>query len=275
MWRFFRALGYLFTGRFVTAYHTLMSNRYVMEATYDKSIQKGQDRFVTVKDAVAGLMQIKIQKTATVKEVTEEVTKLSNIKLGASNKAKQRAQAVVNAAKAEGLTDPAAIKARVEADAEYIKHTAAFNDASSTLTEKSKRLAELEADIAGRDKQIATYKAELQQMQRSNEKLKEEKHEAIADVAIAQQMDAVNSVLAGLAEDSTDKDLQAAREARQKAQAKAQISSELVGNDARLAESEYLDFANTVQANTELAGILDLDNMIGTPETTAPAKLPE
>jgi phage shock protein A len=159
-------------------------------------------------------------------------------------------------------------------DAEFVKHSAAFKDASSTLAQLEARIEEKEADLANRQKQIATFKAELQQMQRSQQRLKEEKSEALADVAVAQQMESINNVLAGISEDSTDKDLEAARKARERAKASAEIASELTGNDARAAESEYLTMAAGSQADAELDGLLNW----GDEESDAKianAKLPE
>jgi len=248
MGRYFKALWYMLTGRFSAAADALQSNKYVMAATYDKSIEKGADRFNTVKDAVAKLMSIEQDRVATIKTLSGDVESLTKKMNGAQVAMQKR----INALKAEGKT-----KEQIEADAEFIKHRGAFMDMKSTIAEKDARIGELEEDLKNRRQQIATYKAELQQMQRQQASLKEEKHEALADVAIAEQAEAINSVLAGISEDTTDKDLQAAREARKAAKAKAAITSELAGNDARLAENEYLQYAAESEADSELDDLLD------------------
>ena len=156
-----------------------------------------------------------------------------------------------------------------------MRHQSAYKDASSSVAEVTARCDEKEADLEERRGQIATYKAELQNMQRAQQSLKEEKSEAVADVAVAQQMESINSVLAGISEDSTDKDLQSAREARKKAKAKAAITTELAGNDARLAENEYLELAAGSEVDAELDGLLDWGNPTQEDSKLDDAKLPE
>lgn len=248
MRRYFRALWYCVTGRFAAAAEALQSNKYVMSATYDRALEQGADRFNTVKDAVASLMGIVQDRMQEIKELTERCVKKEKIKNGAQ----VAMQRTINKLKDEGKT-----KEEIQMDADFIKHSSAFKDASSTHAEIEERIAEKEADLQEREGQIAKYKAELQSMQRNQQELKDEKHEAVADVAVAQQMESINNVLNGMSEDTTDKDLQAARDARKKAKANASISSELAGNDAKHAENEYLDMAAGSEADAELDSLLD------------------
>ena len=67
MFRYIKALWYMVTGRFSAAAEALQSNKFVMSATYDASIQKGADRFNTVKNAVAELMAIEQTRIAEIK----------------------------------------------------------------------------------------------------------------------------------------------------------------------------------------------------------------
>lgn len=267
MFRYLRALWYFVTGRFAAAAEVLQSNKFVMSATYDRALGKSEDRFNTVKNAVAELMSIEQTRLIEIKELGDKVDKLNKVKTGAQMAMQRRI---------DTLRGQSKNKDEILVDAEYIKHQAAYNDASSTLEEVKHRFDEKDADLKVRRQQIATYKAELQQMQRSTQALREEKNEAIADVAIAQQQEAINSTLAGITQDTTDKDLALAREARKKAQAKAQITSELAGNDARHAENEYLDYAKQSQANSELDKLLNWgDESSIKKEDLTPAKLPE
>jgi phage shock protein A len=113
-------------------------------------------------------------------------------------------------------------------------------------------------------------------MQRAVQKLREEKQETIADVEAAKQSDQINSVLAGIAHDTTDQDLIAVRQARQRAKARATISAELVGNDAKMAEDEYIQYAANTENADAFAKLVGLDEDKPTEEPTLnPAKLPE
>jgi len=248
MFRYFKALWYMVTGRFAAAGEALQANKHVMSATYDASIKKGADRFNTVKNAVAELMAIEQTRLQEIKDLTAKAEKKQKVQAGAKVAMQRR----INQLRKEGKS-----KEECQMDAEFIKHSGAFKDASSTLEEVETRIDEKEADLKERQAQVSKFKGELQGMQRAQQELREEKSEAVADVAVAQQMEAVNSVLAGISEDSTDKDLQAAREARKKAKAKASITAELTGNDAAIAENEYLADAAGSEADAELDGLLD------------------
>ncbi|MGD9714854.1 MAG: hypothetical protein AB7V46_22755 [Thermomicrobiales bacterium] len=266
MWKYFKALWYCVTGRFKAAAEALNENKYVMSATYDNAIDKNQQRFETVKGAVAELIRIESDRTTEIKQLGEQVDRLTKVKQGAQAAMQKR----IDALKGEGKS-----KEQILADGEFIRHKGAFDDASSTLQEKLDRMAEKEADLKERQKQIAQFKSELQRMQRANQALKEEKHEALADVAIAQQAEAIDGVLAGISSDSSDKDLQAAREARKRAQARAKVTSELAGNDAKLAENEYLSYATQTASTKELDGLLDWGEDTSDKKELDPAKLPE
>jgi len=264
MIRYLRALWYFCTGRFSAAAEALASNEYVMAATYDAAIEKSGNRYQTVRNAVAKLVGIEQERVAKIKLLTEKFEKLEKVKQGAAGKAKILAQQL----QAQGQTIE-----QIKSNPEYLKHMAAFQNAATSAKDAETEIQQIEAELDNQRKQIAQYKIQLQNMQRSQKDLQEEKNAAIADVAVAKEMQAVNDVLNGVATDTTDKDLDAARKARQHAKASAQITAELAGNDAQLAEDEYLHFAADNDASSEF------DALIGLTEEPSgnfdPAKLPE
>lgn len=248
MFRYLKALWYMITGRFTAAAEALQTNRHVMAATYDKAIANKRDRFNTVKNAVADLIRLEEIAKSKLKELHHRAEKLEKVKTGAL----VAMQRTVDELRQSGLN-----KEQIQAHTDFLRHNAAYNDATSTLAEIEAQISEKEADIESKSKAMATYKAELQQMQKDQEKLVTEKAEALADVAIAQETEAINAVLAGIESDTTDKDLASARTARERAKAKAKIVGELAGNDARAAESEYVNLATTTQVDSELDRLLN------------------
>lgn len=268
MFRLLRAWIYKFTGFFGDAADNMQTDRHVMSATYERSISASKQRVETVKNAVAQLMGIEEEKTTKINELNKRTEHLDNVKAGAQGMLQQ----LINRLRSEnsGVT-PDEIKRHPE----YIEHSTAYNDAESTSKEIEERVQELEGDLQSRRDQIAQYTAELQQMQRGFTKLKEEKHEAIADVQIAQQAEAVNSVLSGISQDTTDKDLEAAREARRRAKNKAKISSKMAGTDAKSQESQYLQFASSTKSNSKLDSLLDFGAADSKPSDKDAALLPE
>lgn len=250
MFRWIRAWIYKLTGFFGDKADEMQADRHVMAATYDNSIESKIKRFDTVKSAVAELMGIEEQKITTLNELNKRVAKYEQVKAGARN----MLQKLINRLRQE---NPSITEAEIKRHPEYLKHSSAFADADRSQKEVEERIAEVESDLEARRGQIATYKTELQGMQRSIKKLKEEKHEAIADVQIAKHAEAVDNVLNGLSRDTTDQDLEAARAARARAKNRAKISASLAGNDAEAQESEYLQYAADTEATSKLDGLLD------------------
>lgn len=264
MFRYLKALWYMVTGRVEKARRAMLENEHVMSMTYDKSIDKINERIATTRDSITELVRIEQTLISQVKSLGERMTRLSNVKDGAQVAMQRRIDELKN----KGMT-----KEQIIVDAEFIKHQAAYNDASSTLAEVTSQYDEKNADVMNRTKQIAVYKTELQKMQRSRESLGIEKEEARADVAIAKSSEAIDAQLAGLSTDAVDTDLREAREARQRAKARATVTADLIGSDAKVIEDEYLKFASQTQASSELDNILNWGEE--SKEELSPAKLPE
>lgn len=267
MFRFFRAIWYKIAGWFGMKTEGLYEDSAVQAATYDKAIDTSRERFNTVRNAVAELMRLEQTRINEIKELQAREDKLSKVKTGAQAAMQRR----IDQLRAEGKS-----KEEITSDPEFIKHQGAYKDATSTLTEVESRIAEKEADLKERRTQVGIYETELQQMQRAVKKLQEEKQETLADTAIAKQSEAISSVLAGIAHDTSDQDLQSVRAARDRAKARSTLTGRLVGADANVAEAQYLDLAGKSEADKELDSLLDWgEEEKAAPEPMADAKLPE
>ncbi len=267
MLRYLKALFYMCTGRLEKARKALMENEHVMAATYDAAIAKTQNSFQTTRAAVAEMVSIEQAKMVQLKGLGEKTERLMLVKNGAQIAMQKR----IDVLRSQGKSKDDIVK-----DAEFIKHQAAYNDASSTLAEVESSYTSVEKEVNERRAMLATYKAQLQKMQRADETLKTEKEEALADVAIARQSEAVDAQLAGLSLASIDKDLKDAREARNRAKARASVTSELAGNDAKIAEDEYVKFSSQTATANQLDGLLNWgDEKTEAKEDLQPAKLPE
>ena len=270
MRKLFRTFYYFFTGKFSSIADVWRSNKHVMSATYDKSIEKSNERLATVKDAVAKLIVIETTRTEEIKNLKATVANCEKIKNGAKIAMQKR----LDALKAEGISGEE-LKSKTQSDPEFIRHSKIYKDSEASFKDLNDKITEKEDDLAARKKQIAEYKAELLLMQKSQERLKEEKVEAIADVAIAQQAQQIADVLSGIAEDETDQDLLAVREATKVARAKAKIASELSGSTVRNSDNEYLELANSNAVDKELDSLLDWGESPETESKMENAKLPE
>jgi ribosomal protein L9 len=176
--RWFKAIGYLFTGQIDSARRVLDTNPHVVRAKYDTIIRDKVGRIHTYKQAVAGLIAQQENKMAAVKRLTGEVQNLERLKAGALAKAKQTVERLQAAGKPE---------AEVKSDEEYKRCLAAFNDFSTTLAEKQDHIAENEKDIGTYRKTIGDHKVQLQQLLREVDKLRAEAHDSVADIITAKQ----------------------------------------------------------------------------------------
>jgi chromosome segregation ATPase len=272
--RYVRAFGYLITGRIDSARKELSRNPYVIQATYDRIVSEKTTSIQQYKDAVASMIAQQEKKLATLKKLTEETNRLEQLKEGAAAKAKL----TVDKLKATGA-DMEAIKHNED----YMKCLAAFNDFTSTLAEKNARIAELEADIRQLSDNIGGHKIQMTQLLRDLDKLKEEAAATVADMLTAKEEESIANMVAGISEDRYSKELQDMRDLRQQSKAKARISREMAGTDARRQESEFLEYARTGVATDEfdrligLAGAADkqAESPAAQPEVQEKSRLPE
>jgi chromosome segregation ATPase len=270
MFRWVKAVGYLMTGQIDSARRTLDMNPHVVRAKFDEISREKIDRIQQYKQAVAGLIsqqEIKVQK---VKTLTDDVQRLGNLKAGALAKAKRRVEEL----QAQGLEKDA-----IHADEEYMKCLGAYNDFSSTLSEKQARIDELEGDVGNYGKRIGEHKVQLQSLLREVEELKAEAADTVADVITAKQEKEIADTLSGIAQDGTAEELQRMRQLRQEVKAEARISKELAGTDTRSQEAEFLEYARESQHANDFDALIGLageaDSPLANAEPESSSELPE
>jgi len=263
--RFFRALGYLFTGRIDKFTSTLRSNPAVMAATFDGIISDKKNRINAYKDAIATMMSQQENRKNKLEQLTSEVQKLERLKAGAIAAAKK-------------IVAQHGDTAAAQSDPSYAKHQSAYKDFSSTLSEKEQRVIELENQINQSNDLVNNHKRQIEGLLRDLETVKNEKSETIADVISSKEQQKINDMLTGISEDRTGEELGRMREMRNKAKANAQISSEISGLDAKKQESDYLDTLEGEAANDEFAaalGISDTPARVKATANVAETQLPE
>ncbi|HBE71935.1 MAG TPA: hypothetical protein DDW52_27650 [Planctomycetaceae bacterium] len=244
--KYFRAVWYLMTFRVNKASETLRMNPGVVSANYDRVIEEKRSRLNQYKDAVSAMIAQEESKKERLRGLTEEIEKLEKLKGGAAAKAKKLVD------KYNG--DVTAVKS----DPDYIKCQAAFKDFSSTLSEKQQRASEIDDDLKQLVANVSGHKTQIQSLMRDLEKLKEEKHDAVADILSASEEKQIADMMTGLSNDRTSEELRELRELRQKASANARISRELAGMDTQRAEAEFLEYAQTSEADDEFDALIGL-----------------
>ena len=244
--RYLRAIGYLLTGRVDRARQTLMTNPDVMRATYDQVIQDKTSRIHQYKDAVASMIGQEEKKSSLVKQLTQELEQLERMRAGAAAMARK----VV----ARNNGDIEAVKQ----DPEYARCQTAFKDFSTTVEEKEQRIAGLEADLEVLAKNVGNHKIQIQGLLRDLGKIKEEKHDAVADVISSREEQQIADMVAGISDDRTAQELTELRDLRVKVKAKARMSREMSGLDAKRDEKEFLAYAAEGAASDEFDALIGL-----------------
>ena len=244
--RYFRALGYLLTGRVDEASKSLKTNPSVVKATFDNIIEEKKKRIAQYKDAVGAMIAQQEKKKSSLQRITGEIERLTKLRDGAAVMARKLVE------KHNGDTEA------VRADPDYLKCQAAFKDFSSSLQEKQSHAEELEEDVQEFEKNIAGHKTQLQGLLREVEKLKAEKHETVADIITSKEEREIADMLAGISQDRTSEELQELRDVRDQAKGSARISREIAGVDARRTEEEFLAYATESTADSEFDALIGL-----------------
>lgn len=261
--KYFRAIWYLMTFQIDKASETLRLNPGVISANYDRIIDEKRKRLNQYKDAISAMIAQEETKKEKLRAVTDEIGKLEKLRSGAAAKAKRLVEQFAGDAEA------------VKRDPEYLKCQAAFKDFSSTLAEKQKRATEIDEDLKQLVANVNGHKSQIQSLMRDLDKLKEEKHDAVADVLSSSEERQIADMMTGLSNDRTSEELRELRDLRQKASANARVSRELAGMDTQRAETEFMEYAQADQADDEFDALIGLSKK----EAAAPAqhemKIPE
>lgn len=258
--RYFRALGYLMTGRVDQARRAVSQDPAVVQATFDNIIQEKKKRISQYKDAVGAMIAQEEKKKAALKRVTNEVQRHRKLRDGAAAMARK----LVEKHNGDGEA--------VRNDPDYIKCQAAFKDFSTTLKEKESHADELEADIQEFEKNISGHKTQLQGLLREIEKLKTEKHETVAEILTAKEEREISDMLSGISQDKTNEELQELRDIRDNAKATARISREIAGVDAERSEQEFLEYASETVADSEFDALIGLTKESDSSSEEAPSE---
>jgi len=270
--KWFKALGYLLTGKLDSAREVLDTNPAAIKARFDQVIRDKVGSIQEYKKAVATLIAQQEKKKQKVGQLTKEVEGLENLKTGAAAKAKQ----VVERFKAAGKT-----MEEIHADEDYRKCLSAFNDFTGSLAEKQAFIVDLEESLGEYQKSIGNHKVQLQQLLREVDGLRSEAAETVADIITAKEEKEISDMLTGISDDGTAEELSEMRDLRHRVKAEGRISKELAGTDTKAQEAEFLDYARKSEASSDFDALIGLgaqtDAAASAPEA-APAedtKLPE
>lgn len=245
--RFFKAVWYTLTGRAHESADRMMENPEAVRGAYEDIIRDKQGNIQRYKAAIGQLIALVEQKKSSVKNLTDDINRLEELKAGAIAKAKSTAAELQNSGMAPD---------EVKQHSEYVRCVTAYNDFHSTLEEKNARVTELEADIERAQQDIEAHKLQITTLHRDLAKIKTESSEAVADLITAREQEDIADMLSGISMDGTSAELARMREVREKAKGRSKVAQELAGTDSRTEEEEFLTAARTTATSDEFDSLI-------------------
>ena len=167
----------------------LIDNIDAVRQTYEDIINDKKDNIQRYKHAMGQFIAIVEQKKNSLKDVTEKLDKLEQMKKAVTAKA----ESISLELKLSGLSDR-----EIEQHPDYTRCIDSYNDFNSTVMEKKSRITELEDDIKRAQADIERHKPNITQLHRDVEKIKTEQSEAIADLITAREKEEINAILSDI-----------------------------------------------------------------------------
>ena len=261
--RFFKAIWYTLTGRAHESADRMMENPEAVRGAYEDIINDKKGNIQSYKQAIGQLIALVEQKKTAVKNLTDEVDRLEELKAGAIAKAQQTAAQL----QGDGLSQE-----EIKVHAEYTRCVTAYQDFNSNLVEKSGRITELENEIEGAQADIESHKLQITNLHRDLDKIKSEQSEAVADLITAREQEEISDMLSGISMDGTSAELTRMREIREKAKARSKVAQELAGTDSKSEEEEFLTAARSSATSDEFDALIFGAQQTDTQTKTEPEK---
>ncbi len=245
--RFFKAIWYTLTGRAHESADRMMENPEAVRGAYEDIIKDKKGNIQRYKQAIGQLIALVEQKRTAVKNLTDEVERLEELKSGAIAKAQQTAADL----QGQGLAQE-----EIKVHAEYTRCVTAYQDFNSNLQEKTGRITELEGEIEGAQADIESHKLQITNLHRDLDKIKSEQSEAVADLITAREQEEIADMLSGISMDGTSAELTRMREIREKAKGRSKVAQELAGTDSKNEEQEFLAAARSSSTSDEFDALI-------------------
>ncbi|KAB8040009.1 hypothetical protein GCL60_07020 [Silvanigrella paludirubra] len=207
---FFNSLGRFFSSVFGLAEgktqrmtdKMVTSNADAIRSQFRKTKEDWSKDYQEMREAVAELIRIREMKSDEVKKISKESEELQQKMAGAIELYKKNPDE---------------------------RYKSAYAQLADKSEKNEQRVKELEAEIDEQQQAIERYKVRLLELQTQIDSLNKEEAETVADIISSQKIKELNDRLSGLSVDSSSKNLEAIRNARQKSKAVAKLSTELTG----------------------------------------------
>lgn len=257
--RLFRNILSVITFGLVKVSEPIESHPQIVGIRYDEVIQEKADAAKRIKNAIGGLMARQAEAEEKLKQVTAEIEELEDVKAGAQALAREQVEKMQGAGKSSD---------EILRDAEVVQLQAAYSDAGSTIEEKKARAKDLEDQIHSLQESVDRYVLDAQDLMREVEKLQAEKHETVASMEAARQIEQMNEAMAGISSGGADETLAELRKRRAEAEGRAKAAQAISSTDVTRQRQKLRDAARQHVHNKEFISALGLG------ESAAPSEEP-
>lgn len=209
---FFNSLGRFFSSVFGLAEgktqrmtdKIVTSNADTIRSQFRKTKEDWSKDYHEMREAVAELVQIREMKSEEIKKIIKENEELKQKMSGAIELYKKTPDE---------------------------RYKSAYAQLADKFEKNENRIKDLEVEIDEQHQAIERFKARLLELQSQIDSLNKEESETVADIISAQKIKELNDRLSGVSIDSSSKNLEAIRNARQKSKTVAKLSTELSGTE--------------------------------------------
>lgn len=247
--RFFRAVATVLTFGLVKFSERVEQDPRAIKLDYEDVIKQKATAAEQLKNALGGLIGQQEMIIGQHKEVLSTIAGLERERDGFYALMEERRDAL----RGKGTADE-----QITQDAEMARYIAAYNDASSTLEAKKQHAEDLKSQIDGLQTSIDNTVIQGQQLAREVQRLQAEKHEAVASMVVNQNLDRINSALAGIATNGADDRLAGLRQRVAEMRGRAAAAERIAGTDVTVDREKARQAAMRHATNAELLGKLGL-----------------
>lgn len=269
--RFFRAVVRVLSFGLIKMAEPIERNPEMVGLEFDEVITQKAAAARRVSDAIGRLMAQQEMVSDRVKAAEKDLAGLEQERDGALALVRERGDELRRAGKAETdlLRDP-----------EVLQLQAAHADACSTIEAKRAHIGDLRQQFTEMDKTINEYIIQGQDLAREVERLRAERHEAVASMTVAQHLRQINQDLAGITAGDAGNRLAELRRRVAEAKGEAKAAARIAQTDVASQRQKLREAARAHVARKEVLEALGIRQeekpLPAQPETPRPdAKLPE
>ena len=241
------SIGYVLTARFEKLAELWGMTPDVIKIRYKGIIDQKTNNVENYANAVAEINQ-QIQLTERELKTSIASQEQSNkLRLGAFTLLQDRVESLLK----EGIT-----KKEVKKHPDYVKYASQYKIHENRSRDLDERVAKLETELSNYKGKVDIHLANINKMKQEIENIKKESREAGADILANQAAEKIARMQANLSTDSSDKELAALRDMRDRSSARTRTIEQIAETDISRLQLELEQAAEASEIDKELDDLI-------------------